>query len=55
VCSAEIEKRQVLKVKLIQGGRRVHNARVYYEVAVTDVEFGGGMGRYTEIWIGNRF
>jgi hypothetical protein len=44
MCSTNIEKRLRLLVKLIQGGRRVHDARVYYEVAVTDVEFGDGMG-----------
>jgi hypothetical protein len=35
-----------LKVKLIQGGRRVHNARVYYEVAASQFGLCDAMGCY---------
>jgi hypothetical protein len=38
--------RHVLKVKLNQGGRRVHNARVYYEVAANLFELGVSVMRY---------
>jgi predicted Rossmann-fold nucleotide-binding protein len=52
MCSTNIEKRQRLLVKLIQGGRRVRNAQVYYEVAVMLVELAGAMGWDALVWMG---